>query len=140
LEDSFAAKPTRLITLRRILLPAVFILFIGSMAALLNSRYGYSFGLQFIQQLAEYEAFHVVAHLIIFSLLIIMIARAVPDPYFRWVAWGFVIGGTLLIEIIQLSSANGPVTGWLIAGSIYDLLVNISGAAIGMIILRFTHK
>jgi hypothetical protein len=124
--------------LRAALLPIVFVLIIGVCAGLLNTRYRNSFGLSIITFLAHYEIFHILAHLAIFSTLVIMVWRIVRTQRYKPFAWGFVMVGTLAIEVTQIVTRHQSLTVPVVSASLFDLGVNIVGALSAMIFLRRT--
>jgi hypothetical protein len=113
------------------------ILVLGVMVAagLLNSGFAGMRGLRYVAYLGRFEAFHIVAHLIIFAGVAIIAGLWADTPRTRRWLWVAVLGGTLLIEGIQLATIDYPLGPDLLLGSLFDLGVNVTGAALGLAFL-----
>jgi len=105
-------------------------------AGLLNSGFAGMRGLRYVAYLGQWEAFHVVAHLIIFAGVAIIAGLWADTPRARRWLWLAVLGGTLLIEGIQLITVDYPLGPALLLGSLFDLAVNVTGATLGIIVLK----
>ena len=105
-------------------------------AGLLNSGFAGMRGLRYVAYLGQWEAFHVVAHLIIFAGVAIIAGLWADTPRTRRWLWLAVLGGTLLIEGIQLITVDYPLGPALLLGSLFDLAVNVTGATLGIIVLK----
>ena len=105
-------------------------------AGLLNSGFSGMRGLRYVAYLGQWEAFHIAAHLIIFAGVAIIAGLWADTPRARRWLWLAVLGGTLLIEGMQLATIGHPLRLPLLLGSLFDLGVNISGALLGIVVLR----
>jgi len=86
-----------------------------------------------IQWLGRWEAFHVIAHLVIFG-GIAWLTRS-QSPARRW---SYVLMGGLLLEIAQAVGAGSLPSAMILRASSFDLLVDGLGALIGPRIVRGT--
>jgi hypothetical protein len=105
-------------------------------AGLLNSGFAGMRGLRYVAYLGQWEVFHIAAHLIIFAGLAIIAGLWADTPRARRWLWLAVLGGTLLIEGMQLATIGYPLGLPLLLGSLFDLGVNVTGALLGSVVLR----
>lgn len=105
-------------------------------AGLLNSGFAGMRGLRYVAYLGQWEVFHVAAHLTIFAGVAIIAGLWSDTNRARHWLWLAVLGGTTLIEGIQLATVGVPLEPTLLLGSLFDLGVNVSGALLGMLILK----
>lgn len=123
-------------TLRHLLgIAAVaFLVFVGVMAALLNTRaLSDQFVLSALLWLGEFELFHLVMHILIFVL--VTLAVGLWRERNLWLIVAALLGGTLLIEGSQVLSRGYTIDIFVLAAAFYDLVVNSIGALIGWLIL-----
>jgi hypothetical protein len=92
-------------------------------------------GLRYVAYLGRFETFHIVAHLIIFAGVAIIAGLWADTPRTQRWLWVAVLGGTLLIEGIQLATIDYPLGPDLLLASLFDLGVNIAGATLGLALL-----
>jgi len=105
-------------------------------AGLLNSGFAGMRGLRYVAYLGQWEAFHIAAHLIIFAGVAIIAGLWADTPQARRWLWLVVLGGTVLIEGTQLATIGHPLGLPLLLGSLFDLGVNVTGATLGIVMLR----
>lgn len=114
------------------------VLFVMVSAGLLNSGFAGMRGLRYVAFLGQWEIFHVVAHIIIFAGLVIGVWAIQPDVLSK--AWIAVLGVTLLIEGVQIVTIKHPFNAALIKASLYDVGVNLLGAAVGWLMVRLIER
>lgn len=118
----------------------IFVLGVMVAAGLLNSGFAGMRGLRYVAYLGRYEAFHIVAHLVIFAGVAIIAGLWADTPRTRRWLWVAVLGGTLLIEGIQVATIDYPFGPDLLLGSLFDLAVNLTGATLGIALLRLIAR
>ena len=118
----------------------IFLLCVAIMAAMLSSpNYSeHSFILLKIHYYASHEFVHIIAHILIFWATILMVGLWTEGRLQRILMWGTIIGGTLLIEVVQM--VIGPITGYGIWNAFFDMGVNVLGAGLGLLTLAQIQK
>lgn len=111
---------------------AVLLVTIALLAGALNGPAARGPGLRFIYGLAQYEAFHILAHLVLFGLVAVAATARMGDRPAGPKVLLFVIAGTALIETVQLLTVAVPVTTDSVRASMLDLTVNACGALLGL--------
>lgn len=114
--------------------------FVAVSAGLLNAGFAGMRGLRYVGYLGQWEAFHVVAHLIIFFSLAAAAGLWASGRRYLLLVAGLVIGATALIEITQLITLDIPLSGILVTSSLYDLLINSLGACTGIIVILLLRR
>ncbi len=112
--------------------PVFFVVLAGFLAWVLKTPYARPLGLGIVRDLANYELFHWVGHIGIFSSLTILLKRI--GASWRLIVI-FVLSGTLAIEGMQVVGP-GILTMRMIKAALFDFGVNLIGTFLGLLIFR----
>jgi hypothetical protein len=86
-----------------------------------------------IEILGKYEIFHIIGHVVIFGSVMLV-------AYPRKIGWVFVIIGGIAIEVIQLDARDGWSDSHRVLASLYDMGVDIAGAAAGWLLAAYRRS
>lgn len=87
-----------------------------------------------LHTLGRYQLFHVVAHFSIFAGVVALYAPHKRNTVWLWI---IVVTGAVMVEVIQMTLGNVILTRALLTDSIFDIAVDLAGAATCWIVL--TH-
>jgi hypothetical protein len=82
-----------------------------------------------VRWLSRYQIFHIAAHFSIFAGIVALYGPRKPG-----VVW-LVLGGGILIEVVQFVAGGRPWTMSTVLDSVFDLAVDSAGAAVGWYVL-----
>lgn len=88
-----------------------------------------------IQWLGRYQLFHIVAHFSIFAGVVFLIY---PQKHSR--LWTVTLGGAVILEIVQLGAGGFVLTRSLLLDSMFDIAVDMMGAAVCWLMLFLRHS
>jgi hypothetical protein len=114
---------------RRLIAP-VFILIITGLAWMLSAGSN-PWWLTAVRWLGQYELFHITAHFVIFSGLVLLLGSRSQARI-----WTFTLGGGLLLEIAQMAAGGIPLSLHHMSAVVFDLGIDMLGAVAGLMIVR----
>jgi hypothetical protein len=112
-------------TLRRIAAPTLLAIITG-LAWLLQRDTLESGLLAPVNWLEQYELFHIAAHCAIFGSIALLLGSGPGNS--RALVWSYVLVGGTLLEVIQFIAGDEPLNIRIVAGSLFDLGIDVLGA------------
>ena len=85
-----------------------------------------------VQWLGRYPLFHVVAHSTIFAGVVYLVYPCAPARRI----WLWVVGGSVVLELVQFTAGGFVLTRALLLDSTLDIGVDLVGAAAAWVMLR----
>lgn len=112
---------------KRYLIAGIFLGLVFALAGLLNLGWSI-WWLKPLQWLGRFQWFHIVAHFSIFAGVVFL-------TYPQKRTWFFVLGGAVIIELVQLAAAGFVLTRSLFFDSSFDIVVDLIGAGVCWLML-----
>ena len=85
-----------------------------------------------VRWLGRYQLAHVVGHFSIFAGVVFLYGPQKHDPARLWV---FVLGGGILLELIQIAAGGFSLTRLKVLDSLFDVVVDCAGAVVCWLLL-----
>lgn len=90
-----------------------------------------------VHWLSRYQLFHVVAHFSIFAGVVFLYH---PRRYSDMWLWGLILGGSVLLEIIQITVGGFRLSKLLLIDCFFDIVVDIAGATVCWFMVTQRHR